>query len=734
MQEPDTLVLEILRQENQLSMSVFAQKEHISTVRHYSQRVVSFSEVDKLCREVTSILNKADRKISSDMDLTSSLKKSGQLLWDNLLTRSAKDKLNTAVSKDLILSLDEELINIPWELLYDGKDFLCLKFSLGRLVKTRGAIDPAQYRSAGSTLKMLVLANPTNDLRAAYLEGKYIKNQLERKTNKLKVDFKSTYIDALYVKKNLRDYDVVHFAGHSECDANNPEETGWILSDGKLTAGDILALGEGAALPNLIFSNACRSAVARENLMKGDYQEKAYSLASAFLFSGVRHYIGAIKRINDEASMLFAREFYTRLVNGDSVGECLRLARLKLIKEYGNATLLWTSYLLYGDPNFMFFRRRPALPLQKFKINIYSRRKMLAWVSLAVFIIAIGVYLYLALPTINPNTYFSFMKANRLYSKGRNKEVISLSENIAKSDPLFLANYPLLASAYERQGDRETALKYYFEYALNAQKRRDNKNLAAAYIRIAWIYQLSGEYPKAFDFYHKAIDLSQQTGDKLNESAAFERLAVWYIDKEEYDKALELLTKSSEINRERQHLSEHKYNLACDYFDIGLVFINKDDFAAAREFYRKSEQLFSQLKLKHELSDCYFNLGEICLFEKQYQKALDYYFRGLSIDQEQGHKPNLASDYDMIGELYLEMGNLEKAGEYFEQALLIGKEINALPELASVYRNLGILYKQKKDRAKSEEYLLKAKELYHSIDTPAYQKITEELSELTRRS
>jgi tetratricopeptide (TPR) repeat protein len=240
---------------------------------------------------------------------------------------------------------------------------------------------------------------------------------------------------------------------------------------------------------------------------------------------------------------------------------------------------------------------------------------------------------------------------------------------------------------------------------------------------------LSGEYPQAFDFYHKAMALSQHSGDHLNEATALRKLAVWYIDKEEYDKALQLLTKSSEINRDRQHIYQHKYNLACDYFDIALVFSDKDDFTAAKEFYRKSLVLFEEMKLQNELSDYYFNLGELHLFDKHYELALDCYLKGLRIDQKHENWPSIASGYNMIGELYMEMGNIKEAENFFNKSLLICEDIKTGPELAAVYYNLGALYKQAQDKNKSAEFLSKACDIYQKIDTPVYQRIREEMKD-----
>ncbi len=731
MEESNALVLEILKQDNMLAMSVFEQKELAQTIRHYSQLPISFTEINKLCQEAISILNKTTKKGTLESSDINALKKTGQLLWDQLLARIVKDRLRTTSIKDLVLSIDEKLIHIPWELLYTGEEFLCLKFNLGRLVRTKDEIRPPQYRSPAGTPKMLILANPTDDLKSAYLEGVYIKNQFDRRRNEISIDFKSTYIDTLYVKKNLRDYDIVHFAGHCEYDTDNPKNTGWVLSDGRFTTSDILTLGQSLPLPSLIFSNACQTAKAITDLMDTDYQEKNYSLASAFLFSGVTHYIGTTRKIEDPISLTIAKEFYTQLIKGASVGECMRLGRLRLIKEYGIAAISWASYLLYGNPNFILFRPKPKPSIIKFKRKVSLYKKPILKLALGAFIISICIYLYMCLSTVNPNIYLEFLKSHKLYLKGNNQEVISLCNQIIKKDPLYLAAYPLLADTYQRLGDRENALKYYFDYAFYSEKKNHKKDVSSAYIGIGWIYHQRGEYPKAFDFYNQAITLSKENHDRLNEATALRKLAVWYMDKEDYDKALELLTKSSEINRERQYIYEHRYNLACDYFDMGLVFTNKDDFQAAKEFYNKSCRLFEKLKLKNELSDYYFNLGEICIFEKQYQKALDYYTQGLKIDEFQDNKPSIASDYNMLGELYMEMDNSEEAERSFNQSVLICKQINAQPELASAYYNLGFLYKKRGRKNKARDYFRQAQEIYALIDTPDYQELKKELLELS---
>ena len=726
MQEEKTFILEITRQDDLLKMSIFEPKDTHLTLKQYSQHRVEFNEIDRLCQEVTAVLNKAGSL--QDPGLIKSLQKTTQALWGHLLSRSVKEKLKVIQPANLVLTIDEELINIPWELLYDGVNFLCLNFNLGRLVRTKSFGAPAQYRSPTHIFKMLILANPTADLKCAYQEGLNIKNQFSHKHLNVHVDFKSTNIDRLYVKKNLCDYDIIHFAGHCEYDQHNAKNSGWVLSDGKFSIPDVLNMGQAASLPALIFSNACYSArSSAPGFIDPDYQKKNYSLAAAFLFSGVRHYVGSIRKIEDSAAIGFAKEFYHHLILGKSVGESVRLARVRLVRDYGIISLHWTNYLLYGDPSFILFKPKPKVLKHKYKINLRPGKKWLVRFFILSAAIAIFICLSICLPTLNPGSYYLYLKSQRLFNQGANPEVIRLTNRIIKQDPDFADSYRLLADTYLRLGSKDLALKNYFDYALLAEKKNDFKRLCSGYIEIGWFYQSEGDSPKALDFYNKALDLSRKHNDKLNEAVALRKLAVWHIDKEEYDLALELLTKSAEINRQGQHLHAYRYNLACDYFDIGLVFANKNDFKAAEEFYRKSQAIFQKLKLKHELSDYYFNLGELYLFEKQYHKALDYYLRGLRIDQTQGNRLNLPSDYNMVGELYLEMNRLPEAEQAFTQAIELARDIRSQPELASAYHNLGLLYKKMGKKNKTKEYLRLAQEIYALIDPLAYQEVKDEI-------
>jgi tetratricopeptide (TPR) repeat protein len=247
---------------------------------------------------------------------------------------------------------------------------------------------------------------------------------------------------------------------------------------------------------------------------------------------------------------------------------------------------------------------------------------------------------------------------------------------------------------------------------------------------LGWFYHLNADFAKARQFYESSLDLSRKLNDAPGQATALRRIAVWQIDNGQPEKALELLTKSSKINLEDQGSWESRKNLACDYFDIGLIFANKDDYLTAKEFYKKSLGLFKKLKLNNELSDCYFNLGEICLLQKDYHLALENYLVGLDIDKKHGNRFNLAGDYIMLGELYLEMEQLTLAEKYFLDAAKSAKELNSRMELAEAYDNLGSLYKLQGKERKASDFWRLAQEIYKQIDLKKSDQIKDKILSL----
>ncbi|MBW2219901.1 MAG: CHAT domain-containing protein, partial [Deltaproteobacteria bacterium] len=326
-----------------------------SSIRPYEEMQITVSKIEERCKEITDLLNRANTRGKVSKDILSKLRDVGQVLFDDLLTAQAKEMLRSASVDDLIFHIEDSLVQIPWELLHDGEQFLCQKFNMGRLVKTKQSVVNIKQRNLSRPLKMLIVSDPRGDLENAFQEGETIREQLDSNPSFISANQKSRQITSEYIMEKIRNFDLMHYAGHADYDPEDPSNSGWLLDGGKLTSSDIMKLVGGRPMPALVFCNACQSGQTEEWKIGASYNQKIFGLANAFLLSGVQHYVGTFWEILDEPGAHFAVEFYRAMMQGASIGEAMREARMFLIKEYGEDTIVWASYMLYGDPGFNYF-------------------------------------------------------------------------------------------------------------------------------------------------------------------------------------------------------------------------------------------------------------------------------------------------------------------------------------------------------------------------------------------
>ncbi|MDB4970865.1 MAG: hypothetical protein JWN44_6554 [Myxococcales bacterium] len=322
-------------------------------------------------RAIVGVLARGNKaRTLSDKNLDD-LEHHGEALWRTLIPPEVQKEL--ARGDSLALELDEALVAVPWELMFDGTHFLCRRLSLGRVVATRQARRGDERRTVGTPIRVLVMAaDPRGDLPEVRREGEAIVEELEKHPT-VSARLQSAP-DRAFALRHLKDYDVVHFAGHADYVAGQAGQSGWTLSDGKLTADEIAQLGGGRPMPMLVFGNACQSG--HTEAWSGDSAE-VFGLANAFLTAGVRHYLGTQWEVVDGQSALFAAELYRHLADGKAIGAAVRHARAAVVERAGVAALAWASYVLYGDPDVRPLHR----PEQKEKLSIPSGMKIAARAS-----------------------------------------------------------------------------------------------------------------------------------------------------------------------------------------------------------------------------------------------------------------------------------------------------------------------------------------------------------------
>lgn len=83
---------------------------------------------------------------------------------------------------------------------------------------------------------------------------------------------------------------------------------------------------------------------------KIEVEEGIACLVPAFLFAGARSVVGSLGEVDDSATRIQMKQFYTHLAQGEDEAAALRRAKLDYIRMMGNRPpIYWAGFVLVGD-------------------------------------------------------------------------------------------------------------------------------------------------------------------------------------------------------------------------------------------------------------------------------------------------------------------------------------------------------------------------------------------------
>lgn len=302
--------------------------------------------VDESVRRIQAILGGADREGRVSRQHLDDLAAIGQQLWSTLLPATARERLRHSTAAELVLSIDEQLTRIPWELLHDGREFVALRLAVGRVVTGATPLAASRARQALGPLKVAVVTDPRGDLPEALEEGTRLGTYLGDRPEYTVVVNDGAVSRAEFLAR-FGESDIVHVAGQGEVDAARSAASGLLVADGRITASDLGGLPAGTTVPRLFFFNACEPAAGGSG---GRREAAVAAVASAILAAGVKHFVCSVRAVAGSSGFQFSDEFYHELASGRSIGLAVREARRAAARREGKTSLTWASYVLYGDP------------------------------------------------------------------------------------------------------------------------------------------------------------------------------------------------------------------------------------------------------------------------------------------------------------------------------------------------------------------------------------------------
>ncbi|MGW1493854.1 CHAT domain-containing protein [Streptomyces sp. NPDC002402] len=136
---------------------------------------------------------------------------------------------------------------------------------------------------------------------------------------------------------------ILHIAAHAHFDAADPLGSGLVLTDGVLSARQILRLKAPAL--SLVTLSACETGISET-----DAAEELVGLTRALLFAGADAMVVSLWKVPDLATKDIMSNFYDAVGRGSSKSDALRRAVLDARDTYGPGRLdRWGGFQLIGD-------------------------------------------------------------------------------------------------------------------------------------------------------------------------------------------------------------------------------------------------------------------------------------------------------------------------------------------------------------------------------------------------
>jgi len=268
--------------------------------------------------------------------------------------------MSTCISS-LALALDEETVQIPWELALFQKRpvvHLCERINIGRLrvVKSESWINSRERKRRKP--RALVVGINYKDCRKKLRELDWAEEEAKEITSILKNNgFSVTPLYGKKAKKSKiakelqRGVDIFHFTGHG---GMSRDETKIMASDKDLLVKDLDDILGTSVGPRFSFMNACETAIERDTVSRSRWD--AYSWAYALANYGGRVFVGTLWPIFEDEARLFSCRFYQELLGVEkrTLADAIHQSRHEVKKKGKNeAIYTWPAYVLYGPPSLL---------------------------------------------------------------------------------------------------------------------------------------------------------------------------------------------------------------------------------------------------------------------------------------------------------------------------------------------------------------------------------------------
>ncbi|MBV6626186.1 MAG: CHAT domain-containing protein [Rivularia sp. (in: Bacteria)] len=261
------------------------------------------------------------------------------------------DDLQKNGIKTLVFIHDGILQSVPMAPLYDGEQYLIQKYAIAT-TPSLSLTNPQPLNRQNLQVLALGLTEAANINGNQFPALEYVDDEIDG--IKQQIPGKKL-LDTQFTRENLEKelkqevYPIIHLATHGQF-GTDPENTFIVTGNNqKLTFSQldrlIRSVTRNREPLELLTLTACETAVGNNR--------SALGLAGVAIQAGAKSAVASLWAINDDATAVFANDFYAQLLSDSkSKAEALQAAQLKFINEEGSRNkhpAYWSPFVLIGN-------------------------------------------------------------------------------------------------------------------------------------------------------------------------------------------------------------------------------------------------------------------------------------------------------------------------------------------------------------------------------------------------
>ncbi|HEY9729105.1 MAG TPA: CHAT domain-containing protein, partial [Chroococcales cyanobacterium] len=224
--------------------------------------------------------------------------------------------------QNLTFIMDTGLRSLPIAALYDGREFLVEKYSIGLMPSL--TLTDTHYRDIRNMQVLAMGAEKFSDrppLPAVPVELSTITPSLWQGKSFLNDAFT---LENLKAQRQQHPFGIIHLATHANFQAGAPSNSYIELWDTKLRLDQLSGLGWNKPPVELLVLSACRTALGN--------QQAELGFAGLAVQAGVKSAIASLWSISDEGTLGLMSQLYQQLKRSPIKAEALRQAQIAMIK------------------------------------------------------------------------------------------------------------------------------------------------------------------------------------------------------------------------------------------------------------------------------------------------------------------------------------------------------------------------------------------------------------------